>query len=120
MTHDSYTSPHLPAPAGPYSHVVIADRLCWTAGFGPQDPATGAVPDGIEDQTEQVIANVETALGLVGLGLSDVVKTTVHLQYLRRDFAGYNAVYQRHFSAPFPARTTVGSDLIGSTTPQGC
>jgi 2-iminobutanoate/2-iminopropanoate deaminase len=112
MTHESYTSPDLPAPAGPYSHVVTADGFCWTAGFGPQDPATGEVPDGIEAQTDRVIANVRTALEVVGLGLSDVVKTTVHLQHLKRDFAGYNAVYERHFAAPFPVRTTVGSDLM--------
>jgi reactive intermediate/imine deaminase len=112
MAPEAYTSPDLPAPAGPYSHVVTAEGFCWTAGFGPQDPQTGLVPEGIEKQTEQVIANVAAALRVVGLGLSDVVKTTVHLQHLKRDFAGYNEVYRRHFSEPFPVRTTVGSDLM--------
>ena len=52
MTHTAHTSPELPAPAGPYSHVVRAGDAVWTAGFGPQDPATGRVPDGIQRQTE--------------------------------------------------------------------
>ncbi len=113
MTRTAHTSPDLPAPAGPYSHVVQSGDVVWTAGFGPQDPATGRVPDGIEQQTEQVIDNVEAALKGVGLGLGDVVKATAHLQHLERDFAAYNEVYARRFTQPYPVRTTVGSDLLG-------
>lgn len=113
MTRTAHTSPDLPAPAGPYSHVVESGNVVWTAGFGPQDPADGHVPDGIEQQTEQVIDNVEAALAVVGLGLRDVVKATVHLQHLERDFAAYNEVYARRFGEPYPVRTTVGSDLLG-------
>jgi reactive intermediate/imine deaminase len=113
VTSTAHTSPDLPAPAGPYSHVVRAGDVVWTAGFGPQDPATGQVPDGIERQTEQVIHNVEAALAVVGLGLGAVVKATVHLQHLERDFAAYNEVYARRFQPPYPVRTTVGSDLLG-------
>ena len=113
MTRTARTSPDLPAPAGPYSHVVRSGDVGWTAGFGPQEPATGQVPEGIERQTEQVIDNVQAALAVVGLGLDDVVKATVHLQHLERDFAAYNEVYARRFRPPYPARTTVGSDLLG-------
>ncbi len=113
MTRTAHTSPDLPAPAGPYSHLVQSGDVVWTAGFGPQDPATGQVPDGIEQQTEQVIDNVEAALRVAGLGLGDVVKATVHLQHLERDFAAYNEVYARRFRSPYPVRTTVGSDLLG-------
>jgi 2-iminobutanoate/2-iminopropanoate deaminase len=105
------TSETLPNPAGPYSHVVEANGVVYTSGFGPQDPATGLVPEGIVAQTEQTISNVERALGLRGLTLDDVVKTTVHLQNLAADFPAYNVVYADRFSAPYPARTTVGSTL---------
>ncbi|APU16026.1 RidA family protein [Actinoalloteichus fjordicus] len=113
MTWTAITSPDLPKPAGAYSHVIDTGTLVFTAGFGPQDPATGAIPDGVEAQTEQVIDNVEWALAAVGLGLSDVVKTTVHLQHLDRDFAAYDLAYGRRFTAPHPVRTTVGSTLAG-------
>ena len=113
MTRTAHTSPALPAPAGPYSHVVEAGGVVWTAGFGPQHPETGQVPEGITRQTEQVIDNVEEALRVVGLSLADVVKATVHLQHLERDFAACNEVYARRFPAPFPVRTTVGSCLLG-------
>ncbi len=113
MTWTAHTSTDLPAPAGPYSHVIDAGHTVWTAGFGPQDPATGIVPEGITAQTEQVLDNVAGALRTVGLDLSDVVKSTVHLQHLDRDFAAYNEVYARRFTPPYPVRTTVGSTLAG-------
>lgn len=113
MADNAYTSPALPKPAGPYSHVAEAGGFVYTAGLGPQDPDTGAVPDGIAAQTEQVIDNVERALAMAGLSLADVMKTTVHLQHLERDFAAYNEVYGRRFPRPYPVRTTVGSTLPG-------
>ena len=110
MAKTATVSDQLPEPAGPYSHVVEQNGIVYTAGFGPQDPATGAVPVGIAAQTEQVISNLETALDRVGLTLADVVKTTMHLQDLA-DFSACNEVYARRFSEPYPVRTTVGSDL---------
>lgn len=111
-TQTVHTSPDLPAPVGPYSHVAEALGVVWTAGFGPEHPQSGAVPDRVGAQTEQVIDNLEAALRVVGLGLGDVVKVTVHLQHLQRDFAAFNEVYARRFPEPFPVRTTVGSDLL--------
>lgn len=111
MPRTEVISPDLPTPAGPYSHVVEVNGIVFTAGFGPKDPTSGAVPDGVAAQTEQVISNVETALAAVGLTLADVVKTTVHLQHLDRDFAEFNEVYGRRFAGTRPVRTTVGSTL---------
>ena len=109
---EKLTSDKLPRPAGPYSHLAVVGGLVFTAGFGPQDPETNAVPEGIGAQTEAVIRNVERALAQVGLDLSHVVKVTAHLADLA-DFAAYNAVYERLFPAPYPVRTTVGSQLGG-------
>ncbi|MQA85552.1 MAG: UTRA domain-containing protein [Streptosporangiales bacterium] len=113
MAKNAHTSPDLPTPAGPYSHVVEAGGFVYTAGLGPQDPDTGAAPDGIAAQTDRVIDNIERALAAVGLSIAHVVKTTVHLQHLDRDFAAYNEVYARRFAQPYPVRTTVGSSLPG-------
>jgi 2-iminobutanoate/2-iminopropanoate deaminase len=107
------TSQALPAPAGAYSHVVEANGIVWTAGFGPQDPGSGTVPEGISAQTEQVLDNVEQALREVSLDMTHVVKATVHLQNLDEDFPPFNEVYARRFPAPYPVRTTVGSRLAG-------
>ncbi|MFE6719273.1 RidA family protein [Streptomyces albidoflavus] len=101
-----------PRPAGAYSQGVVAGGFLFTAGFGPQDPGTGAVPDGVAAQTRQVLRNVGAVLAEHGLSLRDAVKVTAHLQHLKRDFAAYDAAYQEFFEEPCPVRTTVGSDLM--------
>ncbi|WP_062071211.1 RidA family protein [Demequina sediminicola] len=101
-----------PKPAGPYSHGVVAGGFLYTAGFGPQDPATGeVVPGAVYEQTHQVLNNVEAVLAAHGATLDDVVKVTTHLERLDRDFAEYNRAYGERFNEPYPVRTTVGSDL---------
>ncbi|MFD6096150.1 RidA family protein [Nocardiopsis flavescens] len=100
-----------PAPAGAYSQGIVAGGFLFTAGFGPQDPETGEVAPTVGEQTRQVLANVSAVLAEHGLTLDDVVKATVHLENLKSDFPEYNAVYEQHFTAPYPVRTTVGSDL---------
>ncbi|PSK57363.1 RutC family protein [Streptomyces sp. 111WW2] len=101
-----------PRPAGAYSQGVAAGGFLFTAGFGPQDPVTGAVPKGVGAQTAQVLRNVGAVLAARGLSPRDVVKVTAHLQHLRRDFAAYDAAYREFFEEPHPVRTTVGSDLM--------
>ncbi|MGW5042944.1 RidA family protein [Streptomyces parvulus] len=101
-----------PRPAGAYSQGVVAGGLLFTAGFGPQDPATGVVPEGVGPQTAQVLRNVRAVLAEEGLTPRDVVKVTAHLQHLKRDFAAYDAAYREFFDEPCPVRTTVGSDLM--------
>lgn len=113
MSHSSHVVDGLPAPGGAYSHVTQTSHLVFTSGFGPQDPDTGAMPDGIEAQTEATLANVERALAAVGLDLSHVLKSTVHLAELERDFTAFDAAYRRTMPQPFPVRTTVGSRLLG-------
>ncbi len=103
-----------PVPGGAYSQAIEVGDLVFTAGMGPIDPATGAVVgEDIAEQTEQVLRNLAAILAAAGLELPDVVKATVHLRHLERDFAGYDQVYRRYFSPPYPVRTTVGSDLLG-------
>jgi 2-iminobutanoate/2-iminopropanoate deaminase len=113
MSIEQVTTANAPEPAGSYSQGIVADGFLWTAGFGPQDPATGEIPDGARAQTRQVLENVRATLAARGLDLRDVVKVTTHLQHLHRDFAEYDAAYREMVAEPYPARTTVGSDLLG-------
>jgi 2-iminobutanoate/2-iminopropanoate deaminase len=105
--------PDVPRPAGPYSQGAVGAGLVFTAGFGPQDPATGAVASDVAEQTRQVLRNVLSVLAHRGLDARDVIKVTAHLQHLERDFEAFNEAYREFFTAPFPVRTTVGSDLMG-------
>ena len=102
-----------PAPGGSYSHGVVAHGFLYTCGMGPVDPATGKIVDGgVAEQTRQTLKNLQKILDVKGAKFSDVVKVTAHLQEVNRDFAAYDQVYREFFTAPFPVRTTVGSDLI--------
>ncbi len=98
-------------PAGAYSQGWRAGDFLFVSGTGPIDPVSGElVGDNIEQQTEKTIDNISAILEADGASLRDVVKVSVHLSDTRL-FPRYNAVYARRFSQPYPARTTVGSDL---------
>ncbi|MBM7829855.1 reactive intermediate/imine deaminase [Agromyces cerinus] len=111
MSKIAVTLSNAPKPAGPYSHGVVANGFLYTAGFGPQDPATGeVVPGGATEQTRQVLRNIGAVLAEYDLSFDDVVKVTAHLEDLA-DFAEYNGAYAEFFTEPYPVRTTVGSRL---------
>lgn len=100
-----------PLPAGPYSQGIVCGDLLFTAGFGPQDRQNGnAVAESVGEQTRQVLRNIQDVLDEHGASMDQVLKTTVHLADLA-DFEEFNAAYQEFFTAPYPVRTTVGSQL---------
>ena len=95
------------APLGPYSHAVAAGGFVFVSGQGPKDPATGAyIQSGVQEQTRQVILNLQTILKSVGLDLPDVVKSNVYLRDMK-DFQAFNKAYAEFFKDAPPARTTV-------------
>ena len=60
----------------------------------------------ISQQTERVLQNLAAVLGAEGIGLENVVKTTVFMTDLAK-FAEMNAVYGRYFPHQPPARSTI-------------
>ena len=110
MPKQAISTKNAPAVIGPFSQGIEANGFVYTAGFGPQDPVTGAVSDNVGEQTRQVLRNIQAVLAERGLTLDDVVKSTVHLATLS-DFAAFNEAYKEFFTEPYPVRTTVGSEL---------
>jgi len=101
------STPGAPAAIGPYAQAQITGGLLFTAGQIPLVPATMAMVAGpIEDQTEQVLLNLEAILLEAGAGWPSVVKTTVFLTDLA-DFGAFNGIYERHLGGARPARSTV-------------
>ena len=95
-----------PAAIGPYSQGTIAGSTAYISGMLGIDPATEELKEGVEAQAEQALLNLEAVLKAAELTTASVVKTTVFLTDMNA-FSLVNAVYSRHFSAPYPARSCV-------------
>lgn len=99
--------PDTPKAAGPYSTAVRQNGLVFLSGQIPLDPQTGQLVTGpIEDQATRVIENLGLVLAAAGLGLADVVKTTVFLKNMD-DFSRMNQTYSKFFGSNPPARSTI-------------
>lgn len=101
---EAISSTAAPAAIGPYSQAIKTDSLIFCSGQLPIDPSTGMMPEGIKEQTAQSLANVKAILAEEGLGIDNVVKTTVLLADMGL-FGEMNEVYGETFGQPFPARS---------------
>lgn len=91
---------------GPYSQAVKANGLLFTSGQIAINPATGNVEaQTIEEQTEQVCKNLQAVCEAAGTSLDKAVKTVCFLANIN-DFAAFNEVYGKYFTAK-PARSCV-------------
>jgi 2-iminobutanoate/2-iminopropanoate deaminase len=98
-----------PAPfqGAPYSQAIKAGGLVFVSGQVALQPGShDLVGETVEEQTEQVFANLGAILEEAGSGLDRLVKTTVFLADLG-DFQAMNEVYARHVGEQPPARATV-------------
>lgn len=99
-----------PKPVAPFSHAVETDGFVFVTGQMPDTPeAPGVLPDGIEDQTHNVMANLKTVLAGLGLSLEHVVMARIYLTRFKQDYEAMNATYRSYFDADrLPARTCIG------------
>ena len=99
-----------PAAIGPYSQAIRVGEMLYASGQVALDPATGQlVAGGIAEQTTRVFENIKAVLTEAGLGMADVIKTTVFLKSMS-DFAPMNEIYARYLAPEgvvAPARSTV-------------
>ena len=95
-----------PAALGPYSQAQIVGGMVYTSGQIGINPETGAVPEGVEAQANQVFKNLTELLKAAGSDISKTVKTTLFLANMD-DFATVNAIYGSYFTEPYPARSCV-------------
>jgi reactive intermediate/imine deaminase len=111
MANEPITTPHAPAPVGPYSQGIRAGNLIAVAGQVGIDPATGEPVDAdITAQTRRAIGNMAAVLNAAGATLRDLVRVGVYLTD-PADFAAMNLVYDELIPPPRPARTTVYAGL---------
>jgi len=96
-----------PGAVGPYSQAIAAGSFVFCSGQIPLEPESGVLVQGdIAGQTKRVLENLAAVLRASGLGLEDIVKTTVFLTDLA-DFGEMNAAYANFFPSAPPARSTI-------------
>lgn len=95
----------------PYSAGVVSGGLCFVSGQFGIDKDNRPVGDA-EKQAAVALDHVEDVLRLAGLGLDDVVRTTLWLRSLA-DFEAVNRAYRSRFSREPPARVAIQvADLL--------
>jgi len=94
-----------PQAIGPYSQAIKVGNFIYTSGQIALLPNGEFLDGDIKAQTEQVCKNLQAVLKEAGVGLENVVKTTIFLANID-DFADVNEVYGKYFSHK-PARSTI-------------
>ncbi len=106
MHREVHSTEHAPAAIGPYSQAIKAEgTFLFLSGQIPLRPDGSLVDSTIEDQTEQVMKNLEAVLSSAGIGFANVVKTTILLSSMDH-FAAVNEIYGARFPSDPPARAT--------------
>jgi 2-iminobutanoate/2-iminopropanoate deaminase len=107
MDKNIINTPQAPAPIGPYSQAIVSGNLVFISGQICIDPSTGELKQNdLQEETHQVMKNLEAILSAAGLDFNNVVKTTIFLTDMHR-FVEVNEVYGKYFEGNFPARETV-------------
>ena len=96
-----------PAAIGPYSQATMANGVLYISGQIPVNPATGDLVVGIEEETHQVMKNLQAVLQEAGMNFGNVVKASIFLKSMD-DFAVMNGIYASYLEeGNYPARETV-------------
>lgn len=100
------SSNNAPSAIGPYSQAIWVNGTLYISGQIPINPNTGEVIVGIEEETHQVMKNIQAILSEAGMNFSNVVKSSIFLKNME-DFSIVNDIYSSYLEAPYPARETI-------------
>jgi len=102
------TTANAPAPIGPYNQAVLSGNTLYISGQTPIDPSTGNLVSGsIEEETLQVMKNIEAILTAASATFESVVKASIFVKDMHQ-FKAINGVYGSFFNAATaPARETI-------------
>ena len=96
-----------PAPIGPYSQAVKTGNLLFVSGQIAIVPSTGELAiANIQEETIQVMKNLQAVLMEAGMNFTHIVKTTIFLSDMGL-FTAVNEIYAGYFEGDFPARETL-------------
>ena len=101
-------TPHAPSPVGPYNQATAHNGTLYVSGQIAIDPASGElITRTIEEETQQVMQNLQAILKEAGLTFEDVLKCSVFVSDMN-NYSRINEVYATYFQEDSaPARELV-------------
>jgi 2-iminobutanoate/2-iminopropanoate deaminase len=102
----------VPAPDGTYTAGIHAGGFLFLAGQGPFDANGQRVGDTIKEQINKTLDNLEQVARAAGASLDQVVRFGVYLNTMD-DVDALNECFAERIRTPFPARTTIVTQLPG-------
>lgn len=112
--HKKIETADAPPAKGDFSQGIVAGNIIFTTGQISLTPDLTLLTGTIEEETHQVMKNLQNILSAAGASFEDVVKTTLYLT----DLSVYDRVkkiYGEYVTDPAPARETIGV----ASLPQG-
>ncbi len=97
---------HAPAAVGTYSQGIVFNNFYFYSGQIGLDPQTMQLKDGLTEQLNQIMNNIDALLEASDLTRNHIIKTSIFLIDLN-DFSEVNKVYENFFTEPYPARSCV-------------
>ena len=107
MSKNVIYSTNAPEPIGPYSQAIQSGNMLFISGqVAIQKPSGNVITGNIQDETHQVMKNLNEILKAANMDFSNVVKSTIFLKDMN-NFPKMNEVYGSYFTSQPPARETV-------------
>lgn len=100
------TGPNIAPPGGHYSPGILANSFLFISGQLPINASSEKVTGSIQDQTMQVLQNVQAIVEAAGGTIQDIVKTTIYISN-GDHWGAVNTIYADFFQDHRPARAIV-------------
>lgn len=101
------TTDMAPLPGGHYSQAIVTNNMVFVSGQLPVVPSTGEKILGtIEEQTLQVLKNIQAIVNAAGSNITKIVKVTVYISDIGY-WSGVNNTYSQFFGSHKPARAII-------------
>ncbi len=95
----------------PYSNAVLAGDTLYLAGKIGSDPATGALPDNVQQEIRIILDSMKQRLEMAGMTMNDLVSVQVFCSDVSL-VDEFNTIYRTYFKDHFPARAFIGSGQL--------
>ena len=96
-----------PEATGPFSQAIVKDGFVFTSGQIYLTPEGKLLEGNTEEQTRQIMKNLQAVLESASVSFGDVVKTTIYVTNISI-YGKVNEVYGEYFSDSYPAREVIG------------